>query len=463
MSTLATTHQDRLIPVDSPSVKEPSGHVARDLKPNAATATSSGRENTLRPEDAPIHDWYRFVLSYPPHLVRRYVDRFDINGDQIVLDPFCGTGTTLVEAMKLGVPSIGFEAIPMVAFAARTKTDWTCDPSWLEVHAQHVAETALGNLAADGIVDEPINTEPVAGELRGIPEGLGELIFKNAISPLPLHKWLVLREAMMELDSAEVTGHQRLALATTLVQSASNLRFGPEVGVGKIKSDAAVIGPWLRRVGKMASDLRTVTQPNAPATVIHDDARSACEDLLPKSIDAVITSPPYPNEKDYTRTVRLESVLLGFTTTKSQLRNVKQEMLRSNTRGVFASDDDARYVQDIDEVQQLADCIDQRRVELQKTSGFERRYANVVREYFGGMRRHLRSLRGALKPGAKLAYVVGDQASYFRVLIKTGALLELIAATEGFDVVGRDLFRTRFSTATRSHLREEVLLLRWAG
>jgi DNA modification methylase len=34
--------------------------------------------------------------------------------------------------------------------------------------------------------------------------------------------------------------------------------------------------------------------------------------LTPNSVDAVITSPPYPNEKDYTRTTRLESVLLGF-------------------------------------------------------------------------------------------------------------------------------------------------------
>ena len=42
------------------------------------------------------------------------------------------------------------------------------------------------------------------------------------------------------------------------------------------------------------------------------DAREASSVLLPNSVDAVITSPPYPNEKDYTRTTRLESVLLGY-------------------------------------------------------------------------------------------------------------------------------------------------------
>ena len=43
-----------------------------------------------------------------------------------------------------------------------------------------------------------------------------------------------------------------------LVSSASNLRFGPEVGVGKLEEDALVIGPWLSQMDKMADDLRLV-------------------------------------------------------------------------------------------------------------------------------------------------------------------------------------------------------------
>jgi DNA modification methylase len=53
-----------------------------------------------------------------------------------------------------------------------------------------------------------------------------------------------------------------------------------------------------------------------PGRVVQADARQILQVLEPSSIDAVITSPPYPNEKDYTRTTRLESVLLGFITTK---------------------------------------------------------------------------------------------------------------------------------------------------
>ena len=83
--------------------------------------------NKLRREDRSAHDWYRFVLSYPPHLVRDYLGKFGLGPEHCVLDPFCGTGTTLVECKKRGVLSIGIEANPVMAFASRVKVDWGVD------------------------------------------------------------------------------------------------------------------------------------------------------------------------------------------------------------------------------------------------------------------------------------------------------------------------------------------------
>lgn len=185
--------------------------------------------------------------------------------------------------------------------------------------------------------------------------------------------------------------------------------------------------------------------------------------LEPHSIDAVITSPPYPNEKDYTRTTRLESVLLGFIRNKAELQALKRRLVRSNRRGVYKGDDDDRWVAEHPEIQRLAEAIEARRLKLGKTSGFERLYARVTKLYFGGLARHLNELRWILRPGAQLAYVVGDQASYLRVLIRTGQLLADIAQSLGYELVDIDLFRTRLATATREQLREEMVLLRWPG
>lgn len=429
--------------------------------------SAGGRKNgsnKLSAQDRPAHDWYRFVLSYPPHLVREYVRRFELGGESVVLDPFCGTGTTLVECKKTGFPSVGLEANPMAWFASRVKTRWEIDPQRLKRHALEVSKEAHGELARSGLRDEPFGSFAAAsqGDLRTLPEECEKLILANSISPLPLHKALVLLSAIEANRDESAREHELLAFAKTVVNYASNLHFGPEVGVGERKEDAAVIGPWLAAVSEMSADLAQLKPScRTQSRVIHCDSRRLPEELGAESVDAVITSPPYPNEKDYTRTTRLESVLLGFIRSKVELQGFKRTLVRSNTRSVYKGDEDDQYISGHPVIEQLAQEIEARRIALGKTSGFERMYARVTRLYFGGMARHLSELRRVLRPGAMLAYVVGDQASYLRVMIRTGQILAEIASALGYEIVGLDLFRTRMATATRQQLREEVLVMRW--
>lgn len=433
------------------------------------TQKKSGDElNRPYEEDLPVHEWYRFVLSYPPHLVRDYAQKLSLTEKDRVLDPFCGTGTTLVECKKLGLPSVGVEANPIVAFAADVKTDWDVDPDALDEYAEAVAEVAHSTLDEQGIRDDPIfedlDAEP--NSLKTVNEEKQRLLIKNSISARPLHKVLTLQEAMEGRKDSGFHRHGRLALAKELVQTIGNLKFGPEVGVGTIKEDIPVVKTWKRAVAAMAEDLRRLRAQGvegAETQVKEADAREITSHVAPNSVDAVITSPPYPNEKDYSRTTRLESVLLGFMETRKDLRAHKKRFIRSNTRGVYVSDTDDEWIEDFPRIQQLADEIEATRVELGKTSGFEKNYHRVVRLYFGGMARHLEALKPLLRPGAKLAYVVGDQASYFRILIRTGEILGSIAEQLGYELVDIDLFRTRFSTVTQEDLREEVVLLQWNG
>ncbi len=408
------------------------------------------RHNKLRESDRAFHDWYRFVLSYPPHLVRSYFDKFELGGDAVVLDPFSGTGTTVLEAKKNGLAGMGVEATPISFLASCLKSQWDVGATALERAADRVLER-LATTSCDG--------------LRRLNDEQQSLILKNSICELPLHKCLGLVIAIAQEPDELLRDAMRLALAYTAVYNASNLKFGPEVGVSRRKKeDAPVYEDWRSKISQMACDLATVEQLDYPQTqVFQQDSRFVGEVLQPNSIDAVITSPPYPNEKDYTRTTRLESVLLGYLNTKAELRALKQGLMRSNSRNVYSVDDDDQLISPGSAVDRVASEIEQKRLDLGKTSGFERQYHRVTRLYFGGMQRHLKSLQPALKPGARLAYVVGDQASFLRVMIRTGELLAEMAEGVGYEVEDIDLFRTRVSTATGDQLREEVVLLRWKG
>jgi hypothetical protein len=434
----------------------------------ARSRRTNGEINKLFPEDRAAHEWYRFVLSFPPHLVRDYAHRFGLGAGDRLLDPFCGTGTTLVEGRKLGLAPVGLEATPIGAFASRVKTDWGVHPDRMLDGARLAADRTLERLQRDGLEDDLMFRLRVADgpalELRTLAPEAEKLLLAGSISPVPLHKTLVLLEELDALREEAYYGHLRLALARGLVQAIGNLHFGPEVGVGKPKADAPVVASWLQRVAAMADDLRLLGRHAAPPATVHRaDARDPAAVLGLGCIDAVITSPPYPNEKDYTRTTRLESVLLGFIRSKSELQALKKGLVRSNTRSVYVDDADDQWIADHPEIQRLAGEIEARRVELGKTSGFERMYHRVTRQYFGGVARHLANLRPVLRPGARLAYVVGDQASYLRVMIRTGELLADLAGRLGYEVTGIDLFRTRLATATGEQLREEVVLLRWPG
>ena len=409
-------------------------------------------ENKLRVEDSSIHDWYRFVLSFPPHLVQQYLETFCVDQTSFVLDPFCGTGTTNVECKKHGVSSWGIEASPLTHFVSKTKCVWANDTFNFLNTAKQIALAAARTINS---LSKP----------RTLSEEQTSLILKNSICEQPLSSTLVLRDSIRAANSP-FEDYYLLALAKHIVYSYSNLKFGPEVGISRKKKESVdVVEIWLSEIERMETDLEYWKHHSSTfADISLGDARSIPKRDYIGKVDCVITSPPYPNEKDYSRTTRLESVILGFINTKDDLRNIKKGFIRSNSKNVYRSDNDAQYISNIGSINKLSNEIEERRLELGKTSGFEKLYASVVKQYFGGMARHLSELKPYLRNGASLAYVVGDQASYFQIPIRTSVLLgEVAESIGGYRVDRVDTFRKRFAPATETWLNEDVLVLKYKG
>jgi len=425
--------------------------------------------NRIQSNDLAIHNWYQFILGYPPHLVREYLEKFDVIDDDVVFDPFCGTGTTPVEALKNGISCYGLEANPVAAFASKVKTYANYKPEVLREYLAYIYCSMKASYKHHGFLElqedlfvykTKLMTVTI-DNVTDLPEEQKKVIPKGFISPKPLQKVLIIREIIRRIENEAISDFFLLALATFIVKQAGNVRFGPEVGRTKPKDDIESVSTFTKITESMISDVQR-TRLDAYAQIIPGDARELDKYLsqnLLSRINAVITSPPYPNEKDYTRSTRLESVLLDFIRNKQELRDIKEKLLRSNSRNVFASDTDGQYIRRFSRITSIAEEIEQRRLDLNKTSGFEKHYKKIVLHYFGGMYRHFKTLKPFLAKNCKLAYVVGDQMSFFRVLIPTAELLAEIADSLDYRVNSIVLWRTRAATATKMQINENVLIL----
>jgi hypothetical protein len=272
-----------------------------------------------------------------------------------------------------------------------------------------------------------------------------------------------------------------LALLNELVNGASNVRFGPELYCTKRKRDHDVFAGFSNRVEAMARDLRmlnyfrreqaresgkeTSDGRGAPgsserARVFHGDARNvtaALGHVTRRQYSAVICSPPYPAEHDYTRNSRLELAFLEEVTDNDSLRAHKRAMIRSHTKNIYCDDSDFAVVAGISEIANLCKKIE--KAVSAHTDGFARLYSTVVRNYFGGMSRHYSSLKRHVLKGGRCAYVVGDQR-YAGIDVPTASILAIVAAAVGFKVDGVEEWRVKRSSTRGPQTKEHILLLR---
>ncbi len=400
-----------------------------------------------------VHNWYRIILGYSDHLVSQLIDQFKVREGDWVLDPFCGSGTTLVECLKRGINAVGIDANPSSCFAARVKVDWTLNGDRLCENAGKARLGYLREVRTKHYLEDP--TYRYLDKTGFIRRGW--------MSEKPLRKALALKMGIQALRAApRYKSALMLALVTEITVAASNIKFGPELYCGPSKDDHDVLDGFLARVDTMASDLAIVSGvARSSVTVVQGDSR-ACGSLPEVSkrapYAAIICSPPYPAEHDYTRNSRLELAFLDHVPDLASLRVIKKAMIRSHSKGIYVTDSDGievagnrRVMAIVEEIQQKAE---------HKTHGFARYYPTVAREYFGGIKKHLAAVGPLLREDGFCAYVVGDQSSYLGVHIPTAEIISELAHEVGFKTATIEHWRNRWSTTNSKNMEEHILVLR---
>jgi|SRR5579883_986860 len=415
--------------------------------------TAGKRSGATSALSGAIHSWYSSILGYPGDLVSRELAQLKIQENEKVVDPFCGSGTTLVECMKWGIDSVGVDANPASEFAARVKTDWSLKPTRLRELIEEVADLypqALRKWAS-------YREDPTYVYLES-----SGMLERGWISPQPLQRAIGIKACIQRVRTTpKYKNALMLALLSEVTYGASNVKFGPELYCGELRKDHDVLSEFSKRALAMANDLEQVSgMVHGTARVLLGDSRE-CSKVLRNGSDgpyaAVICSPPYPTEHDYTRNARLELVFLEHVLDRESLRKIKKTMIRSHTKGIYKLDCDSKLVEDNRRIQDIVRTLN-RKVKS-KDHGFARLYPKVVQEYFGGIKRHLVSIQPVLSSKARCVYILGDQCSYLRVHIPTADIVASLAVEVGFRVVEMRHWRKRWSTTTSRELDENVLVL----
>lgn len=290
------------------------------------TALTRGLVSFQANKTRSVYRWYKFKEAFSAELVEYLLERYGLKVGT-VLDPFAGSGTALFVASGLGLAAEGIELLPIGQRIIETKqmiddlvaadledlSRWAANPPWRKV---------------------------------GIGKPLLELrITKGAYSDETAQN---IGKFLAAIDSEN--GRVRSILLFALLCILEEISFTRKDGQylrwdyrsgrrqGKTVFNKGMIPSFdesmLTKLNEIVSDLTAgepqqglFTKQVKPGQI--SLRCGSCLDVLPtlqpSSYDGILTSPPYCNRYDYTRTYALELALLGVD--EDRLRNFRQEML----------------------------------------------------------------------------------------------------------------------------------------
>lgn len=367
----------------------------------------------------PVYSWFKFPAGFSGSFAYREIRRYSqTNNINLVLDPFAGVGTTVLSGEIAGVKAVGIEAHPFTAKVAKAKLYWTTEISDFELFANEVIEKARNMNASK--LDYP------------------ELIWK-CYSEETLRKLHNLRISLEE--KREETPEYALSWLALV----SILRPTAKVGTSNIeliqpkkikKNPLEPYSAMNERVRSMIEDMKKMRSLGALqiGTILQGDARN-CDGVADRSVDLVITSPPYLNNFDYADAVRFEMSFMKEVNGWSDLtRKVRKRLVVSCAQQTSSSDFNLESaLDDLSTATFYDDFLNSfERLRSERTlHGGRKNYHLMVAGYFSDMKKVWRSLRRVSHDGTIVKFVVGDSAPY-GIYIPVERWLGELALESGF-------------------------------
>jgi len=349
----------------------------------------------------PIYRWYNYNHSFSRGLVLFLAKEFNLNGKDLVLDPFCGAGTTLLACKEIGVSALGIDILPLSVFVTNTK----------------LSDFNLVNLRSTWVrfwkgfnVTQNIDVS-------------GMTFLKKVFSDETLKKVMFSKQKILDIGEIATQNFLLLCLLSTLDKVSIARKDGGFLRFSRLKQPLPFREAFSLEFNLMLSNLTISPFGSKSGAWLACQGDSRCLPFDTDSFDTVITSPPYLNRHDYTRVYAAE-LLTGFLKDESELKELRYHSIRSHVeaRRVFKADG-FKPPTELDEILR----------HLSQTSLPNSQVVPMIRGYFEDIYLTLRELYRVAKEGARVNFVIGN-VRYGGIMIPVDTLLAEIGNDIGFSL-----------------------------
>jgi DNA modification methylase len=374
-----------------------------------------------------VHRWFNFIAGFSPEFVSQCIEESRVNAtDGVLIDPFAGMSTALVQANMDGVQSVGYEPHPFFYDISKAKIHLTDTECVSEI--QQVCES-LGLFQND--LSSVWSTDALKFLMKLVPES--ELrILASALQVEPLLP--VQNRPMFRLVVSRLLEHT--------AQSQTDGIYKAPTSAKRSRGFAESVSPVCNEIRE---DLNAVSNFCRDRATLYAKSSELMTELGDGSCSICVTSPPYLNNFDFAEMTRMELYFWKYAGSWGEITERVRRKLIVNTTTAPADlkrrQDDFRNTLSSDLVAELVPVVTELRSRKKERAG-KKDYDLLVYPYFAQMQRVIAELARVLLPDAPLHLLVADAALY-GVHIHTERFLAMIMRQKGFDVVAVERLRSR--------------------
>ncbi|OCA97838.1 DNA methyltransferase [Clostridium beijerinckii] len=382
------------------------------IYPDNENATYDSILNYSTEKDSPFQRWYRYKEGFSIQFIDKIIEEYSDGNIKKLLDPFCGSGTTILAANKHGCQGIGFEVNPFSFFLTKIKQDYY---SLEEVDVfKNEYEQIISSLVKYELENYTLPKLSISGK-----------VFQDEAEK-------VMMSCKVKIDSVENVKVRNLLLLGWLAsieelsdyrKAGNGLKKRKTVKPIYVKKDD-VINRLQLQYKQMYVDLVNRTNSKVENFLFNRSCLDFADIIQHESIDGIIFSPPYANCFDYTEIYKLELWFGEFVKEYADLKVLRNKSLKSHLNIKYSQDEEAILESDV-----LVDRINR----IKQSELWDKRIPMMLSGYFKDMYNVIDSAYKTLRPGGFCAIVVGNSA-YSGVVVPTDLILAEYAERIGFCV-----------------------------